>query len=62
MLFPVLFESNVILEYLDETNSPSIQPVDPLIKALNKGYYTLSTEFLVTLREIFFAADETVQN
>ena len=40
-----LFESNVILEYMDEVNGPSIQPKDPIQKAINKGFYTLSTEF-----------------
>jgi glutathione S-transferase len=34
----VLFESNVIVEYLDEISPPSLHPADPLRKAKNRAW------------------------
>ena len=42
----VLFESTVLLEYVDEVHPPSLQPKDPLTKALNQGYYSLASDIL----------------
>ncbi|MCW9088515.1 MAG: glutathione S-transferase family protein [Gammaproteobacteria bacterium] len=41
----VLFESAVIMEYLDEVNPPSLHPTDPLRKAHNRAW----VEFASTL-------------
>jgi len=41
----VLFESAVIMEYLDEVNPPSLHPADPLRKAQNRAW----VEFASTL-------------
>ncbi|MDH3355601.1 MAG: glutathione S-transferase family protein, partial [Chromatiales bacterium] len=43
----VLFESAVIMEYLDEITPPSLHPVDPLQKAQNRAW----NEFASTLLE-----------
>jgi glutathione S-transferase len=43
----VLFESAVIMEYLDEVNPPSLHPADPLQKAQNRAW----NEFASTLLE-----------
>lgn len=46
----VLFESAVIMEYLDEVNPPSLHPSDPLQKAQNRAW----NEFASTLLESQF--------
>jgi len=46
----VLFESAVIMEYLDEINPPSLHPTDPLQKAQNRAW----NEFASTLLESQF--------
>lgn len=39
----VLFESAVIMEYLDEVNPPSLHPADPLRKAHNRAWIEFSS-------------------
>lgn len=45
----VLFESAVIVEYLDETNPPSLQTADPLQRARNRAWIEFGSELLVLL-------------
>ncbi|HKJ87367.1 MAG TPA: glutathione S-transferase family protein [Gammaproteobacteria bacterium] len=42
----VLFESAVIMEYLDETHPPSLHPADPLQKAGNRAWTEYASECL----------------
>lgn len=54
----VLFESAVIAEYLDEVHPPSLHPLDPLKKALNRAWIEFSSELLVDLYRMVLAKDE----
>lgn len=42
----VLFESAVIMEYLDEVNPPSLHPADPLRKAHNRAWIEFASGLL----------------
>lgn len=42
----VLFESAVIMEYLDEVNPPSLHPADPLRKAHNRAWIEFASTLL----------------
>lgn len=53
-----LFESAVINEYLDEVNPPSMHPVDPLEKALNKAWIEFASEMLGAQYRYCVAATE----
>jgi glutathione S-transferase len=53
----VLFESAVICEYLDEVHPPSLQPPDPLTKAVNRGWTEFSSELFVDLYFMSMAGD-----
>jgi len=53
----VLFESAVILEYLDEVTPPSFHPSDPLQKALNRAWIEFSSEIFVDLHRMALAED-----
>jgi glutathione S-transferase len=53
----VLFESAVILEYLDEVAPPSFHPSDPLQKALNRAWIEFSSELFVDLYRTAMAQD-----
>jgi glutathione S-transferase len=53
----VLFESAVILEYLDEVTPPSFHPSDPLQKALNRAWIEFSSELFVDLHRTALAED-----
>lgn len=52
----ILFESAVINEYIDETNSPSLHHKDPLKKAIERAYIELAG---VTTMNYFNAASAT---
>lgn len=54
----VLFESNVILEYLDEISPPSMHPSDPLLKAQNRGDIELSSSLIMNQFMLWNAKDE----
>jgi len=55
----VLFESAVIMEYLDEVNPPSLHPTDPLQKAQNKAWNEFASTLLETqFRMVIGAKDE----
>lgn len=55
----VLFESAVIMEYLDEVNPPSLQPADPLAKAQNRAWVEFCSELLFGQYRMSMAADQT---
>lgn len=44
----VVFESAVIMEYLDEVNPPSLHPVDPLRKAMNRAWIEFASGLFFT--------------
>lgn len=43
----VLFESAVIMEYLDEINPPSLHPADPLLKAKNRAWIEFASTVIM---------------
>jgi glutathione S-transferase len=43
----VLFESAVIMEYLDEVNPPSLHPADPLRKAKNRAWIEFASTLIM---------------
>lgn len=53
----VLFESAVIMEYLDETHPPSQHPADPLQKAGNRAWTEYASECLFAQHGMITAAD-----
>ena len=54
----VLFESSVIVEYLDEVHGPSLHPDDPLEKAQNRAWMEFGNECLMNSFNLIVAADE----
>jgi glutathione S-transferase len=55
----VLFESQAIAEYLDETHPPAMHPADPLRRAQHRGYIELVSSGLMHTYALFTqAADE----
>jgi len=54
----VLFESAVIMEYLDEVNPPSLQPSDPLTKAQNRAWVEFGSDLLFAQYRMSMAADK----
>lgn len=55
-----LFESAVIMEYLDEISPPSLHPADPLDKALNRAWMSFGEELLFSQYRYATAPDEAV--
>jgi len=55
----VIFESAVILEYLDETRPPRLHPEDPLERARDRAWFSLSDAINGALFQIMMAADRT---
>jgi len=55
----ILFESSVIIEYLDEVYGDSLQPVDPLQKAQNRSWIEFGNECLFNNYQLIMAADKT---
>lgn len=59
----VLFESAVIMEYLDEVNPPSLHPADPLRKAHNRAWIEFASGLLAGQYNLTMTAqDETAFN
>jgi glutathione S-transferase len=54
----VLFESSVIVEYLDEVHEPMLHPDDPLVKARNRAWMEFGNECLMNMFNLVMAADE----
>lgn len=53
----VLFESSVIVEYLDEVHGPSLHPANPLNKAQNRSWIEFGNECLMNSFQLIVAAD-----
>lgn len=54
----VLFESAIIMEYLDETHPPSLHPADPLHKATNRAWMEFASTLFMTQMNMVMAQDE----
>jgi glutathione S-transferase len=52
-----IFESAVILEYLDDTIGPALHPADPLARAEHRGYMELGSAILGDIAGFYSAAD-----
>jgi glutathione S-transferase len=55
----VLFESAVIMEYLDEVNPPSLHPADPLRKAHNRAWVEYASGMLFTQFQMIHAKEKS---
>lgn len=53
-----LFESAVIMEYLDEVNPPSLHPADPLRKAQHRAWVEYASELLFSQYRMSIASTE----
>ncbi|GKT12309.1 MAG: glutathione S-transferase [Thiomicrorhabdus sp.] len=54
----VLFESSVIQEYVDEVTPPSLQPLDPLVKAKNRAWVSFGGDILMAMHGMVMAKDQ----
>jgi glutathione S-transferase len=54
----ILFESNAIAEYLDETVAPRLHPEDPLQRARHRAWTDFIPDFASALNTINYAPDE----
>ena len=54
----VIFESHAICEYLDEVYSPTLSPVDPLIKAKNRAWIEYASTLNASLFMLALAKDQ----
>ncbi|MGM0595377.1 MAG: glutathione S-transferase family protein [Pseudomonadota bacterium] len=54
----VLFESAVIMEYLDEVNPPSLHPADPLRKARNRAWIEFASTLFFCQFNMVMAQDK----
>lgn len=55
-----IFESAVICEYLDETLTPALHPVDALQRARHRGWMEFGSALLNTIAGFYNAADDTL--
>ena len=53
-----IFESAVILEYLEETQSPQLHPSDPLRRAEHRAWIEFSSALLNDIAGLYSASDE----
>jgi glutathione S-transferase len=54
----VIFESAVILEYLEETQPNPLHPADPLIRAEHRAWMEFGAAILMDMWSFYTAADE----
>jgi glutathione S-transferase len=54
----VLFESAVIMEYLDEVNPPSLHPADALIKAKNRAWIEFASTLIMAQFNMLMAKEK----
>lgn len=54
----VLFESAVIVEYLEETQPHPLHPADPLARARHRGWIEVGSVILNGIARLYSAADE----
>jgi glutathione S-transferase len=52
----------VILEYLEDTQSPALHPVDALVRAEHRAWIEFGSAILNDIAGLYAAADETVFN
>lgn len=50
----ILFESNAIAEYLEETNEPRLHPADPIKRARNRAWTDFTPDFSKALNGIYY--------
>ncbi len=55
----VIFESAVILEYLEETTAPALHPADALARAEHRGWIEFGSTLLADIAGLYNAADGT---
>lgn len=53
-----VFESAVIVEYLEETRAPALHPADPLRRALHRAHVELASQALALIAGLYNAPDE----
>lgn len=53
-----VFESAVILEYLEDTVAPPLHPADPLARARDRGFVEFGSEIVSGIGALYGAADE----
>ncbi len=56
----VIFESAVILEYLEDTQAPALHPADPLERARHRSWIEFGSAILNAIGRLYNAKDETV--
>jgi len=54
----VIFESAVILEYLEETQPRPLHPADPLVRADHRAWMEFGSTMLMDIWNFYMAADE----
>jgi glutathione S-transferase len=57
-----IFESAVILEYLEETEQKPLHPADPLARAEHRGWIEFGSAVLTDIAGFYSAPDETTFN
>jgi glutathione S-transferase len=57
-----IFESAVILEYLEDTQAPPLHPADPLARAEHRAWIEFGSAILNDIAGLYNAADETAFN
>jgi glutathione S-transferase len=57
-----IFESAVILEYLEETQSPALHPADALARAEHRGWIEFGSAILNDIAGLYSARDEAAFN
>jgi glutathione S-transferase len=58
----VLFESSVIVEYLDEIYGDSLHPADPVVKAKNRSWMEFGNECLMNSFNLIVTPEEAAFN
>lgn len=53
----VIFESAVIVEYLEDTRSPALHPSDPLLRAAHRSWMEFGSGMLADIWGFYVAAD-----
>lgn len=53
----ILFESNAIAEFLDETVAPRLHPADPIKRARNRAWTDFVPTFSAAMGEVTYAKD-----
>jgi glutathione S-transferase len=57
-----IFESAVILEYLEDTQAPALHPADPLARAEHRAWIEFGSAILNDIAGLYGAADEAAFN